>query len=134
MLRKIIIASTLGLFLAASVVTPASSAIIKTGTSCKKAGQTAKVGKKTYVCGKNPVVTPTRNTYMLKACHDTNALYKPVKATYDAMMEQAKNFKYENLTDLANDLGGNEKVELDNLVALVSKAEANLAVQCKRGA
>ena len=134
MLRKIVIASTLGLFLATSVVSPASAATIKTGSACTKAGTTKKVDSKTYVCGKNPLVTPTQNTYMLKTCRDTYALYKPVKATYDAMMEQAKNFKYENLTDLANDLGGNEKVELDNLVALVSKAEANLAVQCKRGA
>ena len=72
MLRKIIVASTLGLFLATSVVTPASAAKIKTGTSCKKAGQSVKVGKKTYVCGKNPIVTPTKNTYMLKACRDAN--------------------------------------------------------------
>ena len=134
MLRKIVMASTLGLFLATSVVSPASAATTKTGTSCTKAGKTQKVGSKTYVCGKNPLVTPTRNTYMLKACRDTYALYKPVKATYDAMMEQAKNFKYENLTDLGNDLGGNEKVELDNLVALVTKAESNLALQCKKGA
>ena len=76
MLRKIIVASTLGLFLATSVVTPAAAATIKTGTACKKAGQTVKVGKKTYVCGKNPIVTPTKNTYMLTTCSKANALYR----------------------------------------------------------
>ena len=70
MLRKIVIASTLGLFLATSVVTPASAATIKTGSACTKVGSTKKVGSKTYVCGKNPFVTPTKNTFMLKACYD----------------------------------------------------------------
>ena len=75
MLRKIVIASTLGLFLATSVVSPASAATTKTGTACKKAGQTVKVGKKVYVCGKNPFVSPTKNTFMLKACYDGYDVY-----------------------------------------------------------
>jgi hypothetical protein len=68
MLRKLIVASTLGIFLATSVITPASAATIKTGTSCKKAGQSVKVGKKTYICGKNPFLSPTKNTWALKQC------------------------------------------------------------------
>ena len=134
MFRKIIIASTLGLFLATSVVTPASSATIKTGSSCKKAGQSAKVGNKTYVCGKNPIVTPTKNTYMLKACRDTSALYRTVKSAYDEMLEQANIFGYATLTDLGNSLGGPEKIDIDNLEKTIADAQGLLAKQCKKGA
>ena len=134
MLRKIIVASTLGLFLATSVVTPASAATIKTGTACKKAGQSVKVGSKTYVCGKNPIVTPTKNTYMLKACRDTNTLFRTVKSAYDDMLEQANIFGYKTLTDLGNALGGQEKIELENLDKTIADAQAALARQCRRGA
>ncbi len=134
MLRKIVIASTLGLFLATSVVTPASGATIKTGTACKKAGQTVKVGSKTYVCGKNPVLTSTKNTYMLKACRDTNALYVTVKSAYDDMLEQANIFGYKTLADLGNALGGQEKIDLDNLDKTIVDTQALLAKQCKKGA
>ncbi len=133
MLRKIIIASTLGLFLATSVVTPASAATIKTGSACKKAGQSIKVGSKTYVCGKNPIVTPTKNTYMLKACRDTNALYVTVKSAYDDMLEQANIFGYKTLTDLGNALGGQEKIDLDTLEKTITDTQGLLAKQCRRG-
>ena len=134
MLRKIVLASTLGLFLATSVVTPASAATIKTGTACKKAGQTVKVGSKTYVCGKNPVVTPTKNTYMLKACRDTNALYVTVKSAYDDMLEQANIFGYKTLVDLGNALGGQEKIDLETLEKTIADTQGLLAKQCRRGA
>ena len=133
MLRKIVIASTLGLFLATSVVTPASAATIKTGTACKKAGQTVKVGSKTYVCGKNPVVTPTKNTYMLKACRDTNSLYRTVKSAADDMLEQANNFGYATLVDLGNALGGQEKIDLETLEKTIADTQGLLAKQCKKG-
>jgi hypothetical protein len=133
MFRKIVIASTLGLFLATSVVTPASAATIKTGSACKKAGQTVKVGSKTYVCGKNPVVTPTKNTYMLKACRDTNALYRTVKSAYDDMLEQANIFGYKTLTDLGNALGGQEKKDLDTLEKTIVDTQGLLARQCRLG-
>ena len=134
MLRKIIVASTLGLFLATSVVAPATAATIKTGTACKKAGQSVKVGSKTYVCGKNPIVTPTKNTYMLKACRDTNTLFRTVKSAYDDMLEQANIFGYKTLTELGNALGGQEKIELENLDKTIADAQAALARQCRRGA
>jgi len=133
MFRKIITASTLGLFLATSVITPASAATVKTGTACKKVGQTVKVGSKTYVCGKNPVVTPTKNTFMLRACRDTNALYRTVKSTYDDMLEQANIFGYKTLIDLGNALGGQEKKELDTLEKTILDSQAALARQCRLG-
>ena len=134
MFRKIITASTLGLFLAASVITPASAATVKTGTACKKVGQTVKVGSKTYVCGKNPIVTPTKNTYMLKTCRDTNAIYRTVKSTYDDMLEQANIFGYATLVDLGNALGGQEKKDLDTLEKTIVDTQGLLARQCRLGA
>jgi hypothetical protein len=134
MFRKIVIASTLGLFLATSVVTPASAATIKTGKACKKVGQTVKVGKKVYVCGKNPVVTPAKKTYMLKTCRSTNSIYRTVKSTYDDMLEQANIFGYATLADLGNALGGQEKKELDTLEKTIVDTQVLLKKLCRRGA
>lgn len=123
MLRKIVIASTLGLFLATSVVAPASSATIKTGTSCKKAGQTVKVGKKSYVCGKNPFVTPTKNTYMLKACLDGYDVYLQAKDGYDSYK------------DLAPLIGAEGQAQLDELKKSTDSIFSTLRTKaCKRGA
>ena len=123
MLRKIIVASTLGLFLATSVVTPASAATIKTGTSCKKAGQSVKVGSKTYVCGKNPFVTPTKNSYMLKACRDGYRVYLQAKEGYDS---------YKDLAPLA---GPEAVAQLDELKVSLESIYSTLQTKaCKRGA
>ena len=123
MLRKIVIASTLGLFLATSVVTPASAATIKTGSSCTKAGKTVKVGKKTYVCGNNPFITPTKKTYMLDTCSKANALY------LDGMEQ------YETLQVLYSSLDAADRAQVDlfktNAQSLYAQMKSSL---CKRGA
>ena len=123
MLRKIVIASTLGLFLATSVVSPASAATAKTGTSCKKAGQTVKVGKKVYVCGKNPFVTPTKNTLMLKACYDG----------YDVYL-QAKD-GYESYKDLGPLVGAEGMAQIEELKTSMDSIYSTLKTKaCKKGA
>ena len=122
MLRKIVIASTLGLFLATSVVTPASAATIKTGSACTKAGSTKKVGSKTYVCGKNPFVTPTKNTFMLKACYDGYDVYLQAKDGYDSYK------------DLAPLIGAEGKAQLDELKKSMDSIYSTLRTKaCKRG-
>ena len=64
--KPALIALTLGLLLSTtSVITAAEAATIKNGVACKKLGQKTKTGKKSYVCGKNPYVTPTKLTWML---------------------------------------------------------------------
>ena len=123
MLRKIVIASTLGLFLATSVVTPASAATIKTGSACTKAGSTKKVGSKTYVCGKNPFVTPTKNTFMLKACYDGYDVYLQAKEGYDSYK------------DLAPLIGAEGQAQLDELKKSMDSIYSTLRTKaCKRGA
>ena len=123
MLRKIVIASTLGLFLATSVVSPASAATTKTGTACKKAGQTVKVGSKTYVCGKNPFITPTKNTYMLKACYDGYDVYLQARDGYDSYK------------DLAPLIGAEGQAQLDELKKSMDSIYSTLKTKaCKRGA
>ena len=123
MLRKIVIASTLGLFLATSVVTPASAATIKTGSACTKAGSTKKVGSKTYVCGKNPFVTPTKNTFMLKACFDGYDVYLQAKDGYDSYK------------DLAPLIGAEGQAQLDQLKKSMDSIYSTLRTKaCKRGA
>ena len=123
MLRKIVIASTLGLFLATSVVTQASAATIKTGSACTKAGSTKKVGSKTYVCGKNPFVTPTKNTFMLKACYDGYDVYLQAKDGYDSYK------------DLAPLIGAEGQAQLDELKKSMDSIYSTLRTKaCKRGA
>jgi hypothetical protein len=123
MLRKIVIASTLGLFLATSVVTPASAATIKTGSSCTKIGATKKVGSKTYVCGKNPFVSPTKKTYVLKACLEGYDVYLQAKDGYDSYK------------DLAALLGPEGTAQLDELKKSMDSIYSTLKTQaCKRGA
>jgi hypothetical protein len=123
MLRKIVIASTLGLFLATSVVTPASAATIKTGSSCTKAGTTKKVGSKTYICGKNPFVSPTKNTYMLKACYDG----------YDVYL-QAKD-GYESYKDLGPLVGAEGMAQIEELKKSMDSIYSTLKTKaCKKGA
>ena len=123
MLRKIVIASTLGLFLATSVVTPASAATIKTGSACTKAGSTKKVGSKTYVCGKNPFVSPTKNTYMLKACYDGYAVYLQAQDGYDS---------YKDLGPL---VGAEGMAQIEELKKSMDSIYSTLQTKaCKRGA
>jgi hypothetical protein len=123
MLRKIVIASTLGLFLATSVVSPASAATIKTGSACTKAGSTKKVGSKTYVCGKNPFVTPTKNTYMLKACYDGYDVYLQAQDGYDSYK------------DLAPLVGAEGQAQLDELKKSMDSIYSTLQTKaCKKGA
>jgi len=71
---------------------------------------------------------------MLNACRDTNALYVTVKSAYDDKLEQANIFGYKTLVDLGNALGGQEKIDLDNLDKTIVDTQALLAKQCKKGA
>ena len=123
MLRKIVIASTLGFFLATSVVAPVSAATIKTGSACTKAGTTKKVGSKTYVCGKNPFVSPTKNTFMLKACYDGYDVYLQAKDGYDS---------YKDLGPL---VGAEGMAQIEELKKSMDSIYSTLKTKaCKKGA
>ena len=128
MLRKIVIASTLGLFLATSVITPASAATTKTGTACTKEGKTLKVGSKTYLCGKNPFVTPTKKTWALKTCLEGYDSYMSIK---DDLIPQA--------VDMLGLLSGADKItqqaEIDKMTSdNVLVLSALKTKWCKKGA
>jgi hypothetical protein len=81
--KPALIALTLGLLLSTtSVITVAEAATIKNGVACKKSGQKTKTGNKSYVCGKNPYVTPTKLTWMLTSCPQAYDLYIEAKDQY----------------------------------------------------
>ena len=81
--KPALIALSLGLLLSTtSVITAAEAAAIKNGVACKKSGQKTKTGKKNYVCGKNPYVTPTKLTWMLTSCPQAYDLYIEAKDQY----------------------------------------------------
>jgi hypothetical protein len=100
--KPALIALTLGLLLSTtSVITAAEAATIKNGVACKKDGQKTKTGKKNYVCGKNPYVTPTKLTWMLTSCPQAYDLYVEAKDQYD-IFKDILSSSPEGLTEIAN--------------------------------
>ena len=100
--KPALIALTLGLLLSTtSVITVAEAATIKNGVACKKSGQKTKTGNKSYVCGKNPYVTPTKLTWMLTSCPEAYDLYTEAKDQY-GIFKDILSASPEGLTELAN--------------------------------
>ena len=133
--KPALIALTLGLLLSTtSVITAAEAATIKNGVACKKSGQKTKTGKKNYVCGNNPYVTPTKLTWMLSTCKQAGDLLAQARETEEMMLLQANIYGYKTLTELGNALGGQEKKDLDDLVKTITDGEAAMKnTLCKRG-
>jgi len=134
-LKSAVLATTLGLFLATtSYIATSNAATVKNGVACKKAGLKTKVGKKNYVCGNNPYVTPTKLTWMLSTCKQAGDLLAQARETEEMMLLQANIYGYKTLTELGNALGGQEKKELDDLVKTITDGEAAMKnTLCKRG-
>jgi len=78
--RAVVLAASFGLFLATtSFATTANAAPIKNGVACKKEGQKTKASGKSYVCDKNPYVTPTKLTWTLTGCPEAYSLFVDAK-------------------------------------------------------
>ena len=100
--KSALIALTLGLLISStSVITATEAATIKNGVACKKSGQKTKTGKKNYVCGKNPYVTPTKLTWMLTSCPQAYDLYVEAKDQY-GIFKDILSSSPEGLTEIAN--------------------------------
>jgi hypothetical protein len=100
--KPALIALTLGLLLSTtSVITAAEAATIKNGVTCKKNGLKTKTGKKNYVCGKNPYVSPTKLTWMLTSCPQANELYIEAKDQY-GIFKDILSASPEGIAELAN--------------------------------
>ena len=100
--KSALIALTLGLLISTtSVITATEAATIKNGVACKKSGQKTKTGKKNYVCGKNPYVTPTKLTWMLTSCPQAYDLYVEAKDQY-GIFKDILSSSPEGLTEIAN--------------------------------
>lgn len=117
------IAMILGSLMAATMhSTSTQAATVKNGVACKKINLKAKVGSKNYICGKNPYVTPTKLTWMLRECPETYDLYIESKEQYDI-------FK-----DILNSAGTEGKAEAEKLLKGISSLETLMQNQvCKRG-
>ena len=121
-LKSVVLATTLGLFLATfSFVTTSNAATVKNGVACKKAGLKTKVGKKNYVCGKNPYVAPTKLTWMLTGCPEAYDLYIEAKDQY-GIFKDILSSSPEGMTEL-----GNLQKSMDSLDVLM-KTQV-----CKKG-
>jgi hypothetical protein len=117
-----LIVFTLGLLLfSTSVITTAEAATIKNGVACKKVEQKAKAGKKNYICGKNPYVTPTKLTWMLTDCPQAYDLYVEARDQY-GIFKDILSTSPEGIAEL-----GNLQKSMDSLDTLM-KTEV-----CKRG-
>jgi hypothetical protein len=119
----VFIAVVLGLlFFTTTVSSSAEAATIKNGVACKKSGTTAKSGVKRYVCGKNPFVTPSKLTWMLRECPQTHELYLDSKE------------QYEIFKDILSSSGSEGQIEADKLLKGISDLEVLMKTEvCKRG-
>jgi hypothetical protein len=133
--RAVVVAAAFGLFLATtSFATTANAAKVSTGAACSKTGAKTKVGSKSYVCGNNPYVTPTKRTWMLSDCKMANDLLIQLKDAEEEMMLQANIFGYKTLTDLGNALGGQSQKDVEELVKSIADSEAAMKnTLCKKG-
>jgi hypothetical protein len=133
--RSVAVAAAFGLFLATTAfATTANAVTVKTGVACSKTGAKTKVGKKSYVCGYNPYVTPTKRTWMLTDCKLANDLLIQLKDAEEEMMLQANIFGYKTLTDLGNALGGQSQKDVDELVKSIADSQAAMKnTLCKKG-
>jgi hypothetical protein len=121
--RASVVALSLGLlFTSTTFVATANAVTIKNGVACKKAGLKGKAGKKSYVCGKNPYVTPTKLTWMLTSCPEAYDLYIEAKDQY-GIFKDILSVSPEGLTEL-----GNLQKSMDSLDVLMRTKV------CKRGA
>jgi hypothetical protein len=134
-LKSAVLATTLGLLLTTtSFITTSNAATVKTGVACKKAGLKTKVGSKSYVCGQNPYVTPTKLTWMLSTCKQAGDLLVQAKEAEEMMLMQATIFGYKTLTELGTALGGQEQKDINELVKTITDGEAAMKnTLCKRG-
>ena len=121
--RTSVLAATFGLFLATtSFATTSSAATVKNGVTCKKSGLKTKSGGKSYVCAKNPYVTPTKLTWTRTECSQTYELYADSKDQYEI---------FEGILASAGPEG---KVQADSLLKGISDLEVLMKTQvCKKG-
>ena len=133
--RSVVVAAAFGLFLATTAfATTANAATVKNGVACSKTGAKTKVGSKSYVCGSNPYITPTKRTWMLDKCKLSNDLLVQLKEAEEEMLMQANIFGYKTLTDLGNALGGQEQKDVNELVKAITDSEAAMKnTFCKKG-
>ena len=129
------VAAAFGLFLATtSFATTANAAKVSNGVACSKTGAKTKVGSKSYICGSNPYITPTKRTWMLTNCKLSNDLLVQLKEAEADMLTQANIFGYKTLTDLGNALGGQEQKDVNELVKSIADSEAVMKnTFCKKG-
>jgi hypothetical protein len=133
--KSVVVAAAFGLLLATTAfATTANAATVKNGVSCSKTGAKTTVGKKKYVCGYNPYITPTKRTWMLADCKLSNDLLIQLKEAEENMLIQANIFGYKTLTDLGNALGGQEQKDVNELVKSITDSQAVMKnTLCKKG-
>ena len=106
MLRKVLTVSVAALFMTASVaiVSPAGAATIKNGVACSKYGAKTKVGSKSYICTKNILVTPTKNTWTSSNCVAAMKLYREGLANAEDMLSMFGDAGQDSLATAKADL------------------------------
>ena len=133
--RASVLAATFGLFLATtSFATTSSAATVKNGVTCKKNGANVKVGSKSYVCGNNPYVSPTKKTWMLQACKKENDNLILMKDGIDTMLTATTPLGYDTVEKVLAASDEADKKEINLLLSNISKTENNMKnTLCKKG-
>jgi hypothetical protein len=85
--KPLFVALVLGLLLSTTFISLTEAATIKNGVSCEKSGQTAKSGSNRYICGKNPDVSLSKLSWMLRECPQSYELFVESKEQYEIFRE-----------------------------------------------
>ena len=101
---------------------PVSFGSVSNGAKCTKSGTKTSVGKKTYICGKNPYFKPSKLTWTLRECLNANRLLREAKEQYEVGQSISK-------------LAGPEAMDiLSELQNSISELEKTMKEDvCKRG-
>jgi hypothetical protein len=131
MLRKIASLSV-ALIVAGGVMVavPAQAATkVTNGVACKKSGSTVKVGKVTYKCAKNPLMSSTKLTYLtldcLKNANSAVMAQKTANTTAAKFKAQIPVIELGITTEIAN--RAEVQVKLDAATLRLTGAQAKLA-------
>jgi len=111
------------------VAVPAQAAPVTNGVACTKSGSTTKVGKVTYKCAKNPLMSSTKLTWLTLDCLATaNAAVKAQKTattTAAKFNAQIPVIELGITTEIAN--RAEIQVKLDAATLRLTGAQAKLA-------
>lgn len=121
-MKKIACGMSALIFLVSLSFNPAQASNVRNGMKCTKPNAKSVVSKKSYICGKNPIVMPKQFTWTRVDCLDDYAVLIEAKE------------EYENWKDTLSAGGPEGEKTLRDMSNLIIQLEKSIKSKtCKRG-